>query len=161
MSEVENLLYSAVVINAVATRQAESMGQTPQGLIDQAQNAALTALGQPEIPERLAADVALKVLRRRFLERLPTSIDRNGTPATVTVDSPYPAIRSKIAELLAAGDLDGLVRLVPIRNTKLREQVAMALLFRKAAHYEAAARERIRQDVALAAKVRVLVGSLP
>jgi hypothetical protein len=161
VSEVENLLYSAVVINAVAARQAESMGKAAQILIDRARAAALAALGEPGVPERLADGLALAVLRRRFLERLPTSIDRNGTPATVTVDSPYPAIRSKITEFLAAGDLDGLVRLVPIRDTKLRGQVAKTLLFQSAAHYEDAARERIRRDCALADEVRLLIGPLP
>ncbi len=161
VSEVENLLYSAAVINAVAARQAESMGKAAQTLIDQARSAALAALGEPGVPERLATDLALAVLRRRFLEQLPTSVDRNGAPATVTLSSPYPAIQSKITEFLAAGDLDGLVRLVPVRDTRLRGQVAKALLFQNVAHYEAAARARIQQDFVLADEVRLLVGPLP
>jgi hypothetical protein len=161
VSEVENLLYSAPVINAVATRQAESMGKTAQTLMDQARAAALAALGEPGVPERLADALALAVLCRRFLEQLPKSVDRNATSATVTVPSPYPAIQSKIIEFLADGDLDGLVRLVPVRDTRLRGQVAKALLLQNAAHYEDAAHARIQQDFALADEVRLLVGPLP
>jgi hypothetical protein len=63
--------------------------------------------------------------------------------------------------LLDSDDLDSLIRLVPIRDTALRAQVARSLRFQNAADYEAAARVRIREDAALAAEVRALVGPLP
>ena len=161
VNEIENLLYSAVVIKALATRQAESLGRTAQTLIDQARTAALAALREPGVSERLAADVALKVSRRRFLEQLPTAVDPNASSVTVTVPSPYPVILSEVTLLLSAGDLDGLARLVPVRNTGLRGQVAKTLLFRNVDDYEAAACERIRRDSVLAKEVRLLVGPLP
>jgi integrase len=75
--------------------------------------------------------------------------------------SPYPELLAQIVALLDAGDLDGLIRLVPIRDTGLRAQVARSLRFRNNADYEAAARVRIREDVTLAATVRALVGPMP
>ena len=99
--------------------------------------------------------------RRRVLEELPTSVDGSATSITVNFPSPYPEIMSRITALLDSGDLDGLTRLVPIRDTALRDRVARALRFQNTADYEAAARVQIRADAALAADVRALVGPMP
>jgi len=161
VSEVENLYYSNAVMKAVAARQAESMDETPVTLINQARTAALKALRDHGAPERLAEALALVVSRRRVLEELPTSIDTTSTTVTVSVPSPYPEILSKIVALLDSDDLDGLIRLVPVRDTALRAQVARSLRFQKPADYETAARVRIREDAVLAAEVRALVGPMP
>lgn len=95
------------------------------------------------------------------LEELPTAVDTTAASATVSFPSPYPGIRSQIDALLAADDLDGLVRLVPVRDTALRGWVASALRFQCAADYETAARVGTGKDRALAAEVRVLVGPMP
>jgi hypothetical protein len=161
VNEIENLLYSTAIIESVAARQAESMGESVQTLIDRARDAALAALDEPGIPEQLADDLALKVLHRSFLNQLPNTVDRNGAPTTVTLPSPYPAIHAKIRKFLAAGDLDGLVQFAPIRNSRMRGQVAKSLLFQHFTHYQAAARAQIERDLALADGVRRLVGQLP
>ena|ERR1700733_7535661 len=75
--------------------------------------------------------------------------------------SPYAELLSRIRILLNAGDLGSLIRLVPIRDTVLRNRVARALRFQPAADYEAAAGVRIREDATLAAKVRSLIGPMP
>lgn len=75
--------------------------------------------------------------------------------------SPYPEFLARIIALLEADDFDGLIRLVPIRDTALRSRVARALRFQNADDYEAAARVRIRDDADLAAKIRALVGPIP
>lgn len=161
VSEVENLYYSDAVMKAVGARQAETVDETADTLISQARAAALKALGDHNAPQRLAADVAVAVLRRRFLKELPTSVDSTAATVTVSVPSPYPAILSRIVDLLDAGDLDGLIPLVPIRDTALRDKVARSLRFQKVADYEACARARIREDAALAAEVRKLIGPMP
>ena len=99
--------------------------------------------------------------RRLIREALPNSIDATSTEITVTVPSPYPELLSTITALLEKADLDGLIRLVPIRDTPCRTEVARSLRFRNAADYEAAARVRIRDDAALAAAVRALIGPMP
>jgi hypothetical protein len=161
VSEVENLYYSDAVMKAVAARQAESVDETPAALIILARAAALKALRDHGAPERLAEALALAASRRRVLEELPTSIDTSSTSVTVSFPSPYPEIRSRIAALLDLDDLDGLIRLVPIRDTALRGRVAHALRFQNIADYEAAARARIRKDEILAAEIRALVGPMP
>lgn len=137
------------------------MGESADALLQEARTVALQALCEPGVTERLAKDLALKVVRRRLLEELPTNVDATAALITVSVDSPYPGIRAELDALLAAGDLDGAVRLAPIRATKLRDQVARALHFRSYGDYEAAARVRISKDAMLAAEVRTLIGPSP
>jgi hypothetical protein len=102
VSEVENLYYSDAVMKAVGARQAETVDETADTLISQARAGALKALGDHNAPERLAAVVALAVLRRRVLEELPTSVDATAATITVSSPSPYPAILSRIVALLDA-----------------------------------------------------------
>ena len=161
VNEVENLYYSDPVMKAVAVRQAESVDDTPDALITQARGAALKALRDNGAPERHAKALALSVSRRRALEEQPKAIDTSATSITVSFPSPYPEILARIAVLLDSDDLDGLIRLVPIRDTALRDRVAQALRFRNFADYEAAARARIRSDEILAAEVRALIGPMP
>lgn len=161
VNEVESLYYSAVVLKAVATGQADAMGESVDALLQAARTVALQALREPGVIERLAKDLALKVVRRRLLEELPANVDTMAASITVAVSSPYPGIRSELDVLLAAGDLDGAVRLAPIRTTKLRDQVARALHFRSHGDYETAARVRISKDATLASEVRALIGPLP
>jgi hypothetical protein len=148
-------------MNAVAARQVELVDETQIDLVNQARTAALKALREHGAPERLAEGLALAAVHRRALEATPTSIDPSATSVTMNFPSPYPEIRSRIADLLDADDLDGLIRLVPIRDTALRDRVARALRFRNFADYEAAARVQIRKDEILAAEVRALVGLMP
>ena len=161
VSEVENLYYSDAVMEAVAVRQAESIDETPATLLTQARAAALKALREEGAPERFAKALTLAMSRRRVLEELPTSVDTSATSITVSFPSPYPDIRSRIAALLDSDDLDGLIQLVPIRDTAMRDRVARALRFQKFADYEAAARALIRKNEILAAKVRGLIGPMP
>ena len=161
ISEVENLYYSGAVMEAVGARQAEAVDESADTLTTRARATALQALRDHSAPERLASALALSVSRRRVLEGLPTSIDTTSALVTVQFPSPYSELLSRIVALLDAGDLDGLIRLVPIRDTALRAQLARSLRFQNPADYEAAARVRIREDTTLAAKVRALVGAMP
>jgi hypothetical protein len=140
VSEVENLYYSDAVMKAVGATQAEAVDESADTLTNQARATALQALRDHGAPERLAADLALTVLRRRVLEMLPTKVNTTSASVTVTFPSPYPEFLSRINGLLDASDLDGLIRLVPIRDTALRGRVARSLRFQNAADYEAAAR---------------------
>lgn len=161
VSEVENLYYSDAIMKAVAVRQAELIDETSVTLLTQARAAALKALREEGAPERFAKALALAVSRRRVLEELPASVDASATSITVTFPSPYPEMRSRITALLDSDDLDGLIRLVPIRDTAMRGRVARALRFQSFADYEAAARALIRKDEILAAEVRALIGPMP
>lgn len=142
-------------------RQADAMGESADALLQEAQTVALQALREPEVTERLAKDLALKVVRRRLLEELPTNVDTTATLITVSVSSSYPGIHTDLDALLAADDLDGAVRLAPIRTTKLRDRVARVLHFRSYSDYETTARVRISKGATLAAEVRALIGPLP
>ncbi len=161
VSEVENLYYSDAVMKAVAARQAALVEESADVLANQARAAALEALRDTGTPERLAEALALSTSRRRVLEQLPTSVDRTSTSITVSFPSPYPQLLLRIAGLLDAGDLDGLIRLVPIRDTALRGRVARCLRFQNARDYEAAGGVLIREDAALAQDVRSLIGPMP
>jgi hypothetical protein len=161
VSEVENLYYSDAAIRAVAARQAESMDESADDLANRARVAALEALREDSAPERLAAALARSALRRQALEKLPTSFETTSSSITVEIPSPYFEILARISELLDAGDLDGLIQLVPIRDTALRNRVARSLRFQNYTDYETAARVRIREDSALADRMRDLIGPMP
>jgi hypothetical protein len=137
------------------------MDESADDLANRARVAALEALREDSAPERLAAALARSALRRQALEKLPTSFETTSSSITVEIPSPYFEILARISELLDAGDLDGLIQLVPIRDTALRNRVARSLRFQNYTDYETAARVRIREDSALADRMRDLIGPMP
>jgi hypothetical protein len=161
VSEVESLYYLGSVIDSVAASQARSLDLDPAGVADTAKARALAALGSSGTPERLASDLALREVHRKAVDALPTTLDAGSKAIDISIPSPYESTLAKIRAGLDAGNLEELTRLLPIRDTAMRSQVATALGFRSIDDYESAARVRIRDDIALLESLRSIVGALP
>lgn len=161
VSEVESLYYLDVVVRAIASAQAAALEKAASELAADARARSLAALRVDGTFARLAGKLSLAEVRRKIVEQLPTQLGPNVNPIEFSFPSPYASVLAKIEALSAEDDLDGLVRLLPIRDTPMRSQVASALGYRNIADYESAVRVRIKNDEALAGTLRDIVGPLP
>jgi hypothetical protein len=160
VSEVENLYYLSEVLSAVAAKQAEVTGKSSEDLVAAAKDAAMKALGEGATLERLATGLAMSALRRRLVDHVPKAFDSQVDPIEVSVPSPYPAIYQSLHAYHQAGDYDGLVREIPIRDTAVRSRIVKALGFQNTDDYESAARVRLRNDAELTASLQKMIGPL-
>jgi ABC-type Mn2+/Zn2+ transport system ATPase subunit len=161
--EVESLYYSDAVLIALAGQQGEALERAPKEVYETALDRALGAIKTQGTPERLAASVSEAIVRRTVVDGLPDRHDlaEGVDPIRVSYRSPYPEQLSQLMALIGAKDLDGVVRLFPVRDTPMRDEVAKTLGFRSHGDYEAAARTTIKRDQSLASTLRELVGGLP
>ena len=161
LSEVENLYYLSVIVKDVAAQQAKHLGAEYQKLEAEARAAGFAALGKPETLLHLAEVLATAEMRRRAMEMLPTKLASSGEEVKVVLSSPFSGIKKKIGELLTIEDFDALVRLLPIRDSAFRSQVAKALKFPSRSEYEAFVRVRLMSESSLLEALRSEVGNLP
>jgi energy-coupling factor transporter ATP-binding protein EcfA2 len=161
VSEVENLYYFDAVLGAVATARAELVGGSAADLHRSARDVALKILCDTATLDRLASKLAVAALRRTFVTKIPTKVDEKADPIEISVPSPYPAIRAELASLAYARDYDGLISLLPVRDTALPSRVATSLGFQHSDDYESAVRTRARKDPALVQRIHDLIGPLP
>jgi hypothetical protein len=77
---------------------------------------------------------------------------------TINIPSPYTEILRELQEHLESERYDELVRLLPIRNTSLRNEIAGALGFRSVRDYQRAALVCIASSPVLRAALDVTVG---
>ena len=160
---VESLYYCDEAIDAVARRQAETMGLEANEAAKGAKRAGLAVLGDVDLVRRMAARRCERQVRNGVLLRLPTWRDiwvNGGTPLQVKIDNPYAEELQRIETLVNVGDLDGLVARYPLRDSKLFDSVAKALTFPHRKAYERAVVVRAHRDVALARRLRQRVGRL-
>jgi hypothetical protein len=158
--EVENLYYLDAVVESVATARADLIGESAEALHRDAIDEALQILCDAETLDRLAGKMALVALRRRFVDNIPTELDQTGAPVEVSVQSPYLSVHAELANLASARDYDGLVAVLPIRDTALTTRLPSKLGFGRREDYEAAVRVRLIKDPALAQLLRDLIGPL-
>jgi hypothetical protein len=163
VSEVESLYYGSEIMNALAHQQSIALGADQATLVEKATNAALASLAKIGTPEHLAASIAQKEIGRRVFDGLPdiSSLINGLDPIEVSMPSPYPDLLRRINDLINNQDLDELVRLVPIRDTSMRDRVARALRFQSISDYQSAVRARLSADPPLAQKQKDEVGPLP
>lgn len=157
VSEIENLYYETQVLHAVAVRQAMTLGCDPNDLMANAENRALKALGKAETLERLAAKLAKDVVARKLISHMPETVGSDDI--AINISSPYTEILTNLQEHLENKRYDDLVRLLPIRNTSLRNEVAGALGFRSIVDYQRAALVCIASSSVLQAALGVAIGN--
>ena len=160
---VESLYYCGEAIDAVARRQAETMGLEAGEAAEAAKRAALAALGDGDLVQRMAARRCERQVRNGVLLRLPTWRDiraGGGTSLQMKVDNPYAEELQRIDALVQVGDLDALVARYPLRESKLFDSVAKALTLPHRKAYERAVVVRANRDGVLARRLRQRVGKL-
>lgn len=155
--EVENLHYVSNVLQAVAQKQADTLGHDAEALVAGAKRVLLEELSRAGTLERFAVKIARDQINRTIASRLPPKID--GERVELSFESPYAPTLARLRASLEGSDYDALIREVPIRDSGAPQQIAVALGFRSAHDYRRAALVAISQAPGLADEVRQLVGA--
>lgn len=161
VDEVENLYYVSCVLDALADRQAATLGEDPKVLKATARDKALEAL-KPNTVQHLASVNAVKILRSQALASLPTGKDMisGGVQLPISLNSPYPAEYQKLDNLVVSKDYDAILRGFSVRDSGLRAAVAHALGFMSVDVYEKSVRALLSADEETLTKLRNIVGDL-
>ena len=151
---VESLYYCSDAIEAVACRQAESLGRDPQVMLEAAKENALQAIGtDQDLPERMAARRSERLVYNRFAAHLPDwrEIKAAGEQLTISepIENPYQDELNRFNGLVKSGDLDGLIARYPLRESSVFERIVTALGCRNQADYARMVVARVRDDARL------------
>ena len=159
---VEGLYYAPEVLEAIAKRQAETIGLKHESLLEDSQNAAIRSL-TPESISHLAGRVAERRFREQVIQHIP---DRNslmtGDSGSVSfsVPSTYPRERQELETLCRNKDVAAIVKRYPVRESGILDALAKGLRFSSRADYEKAVLQRLSIDDELCSIVRSKLGEL-
>ena len=156
---VESLYYCSDAIEAVACRQAESLGRDPQAMLEAAKQNALKAIvaGQ-DLPERMAARRSQRLVYNRFATHLPDwkEIKAAGEQLRISepIENPYQGELNRFNGLVKSEELDRLIARYPLRESRVFERIVTALGCRNQADYERMVVARVRDDASLAENMK-------
>ena len=160
---VEALYYCTDAIAAVSRQLAKSLGREPDGIYAMAEEAALAALRQQGVAERMSARYCERLVRKNFVEDLPTWKEIKGREKVEfqsSVSTGYVAELDRFNQFLTNKDLDQLVARYPIRESGAFGAVVQALELKSNHIYREMVIAQIRSDETLAQRLRNLVGPL-
>ena len=160
---VESLYYCSDALDAVAARQAQSLGRDLDGMKESALQAAFAALTESGLTERMAARRCEHLVRDQITSLAPdwkTIRDQALSDFQISLKSPFHDELARFTELLNARAFDQLVARYPLRDSRVFEAVAHALEFSKRELYEQTLIARVQSDGVLAEKLRVRIGPL-
>ena len=160
---VESIYYCTTAINAVASRQAESLGLDPDQMAASARNAALDALRKAGVAERMAARKSERKVRQQAQLQMPDwQAIANEEDYTITLKPSewYQTELLLFQKLMAENDLEGLIARYPIRETDAIDRVVAALQLKNSKTYRDTLISRIQTDSDLADGLRQYTGSL-
>ena len=162
-SSVEGLYYCSEAIAAVAAHQAHALGLDHADITASAHRKALSVLDDDELKTRMAARRSERLVRTRALSSLPGWESIRSHPdrdIAVTVPSPVRDEMRRYRELVADGDLDGLVGRYPIRESGAFDCIAKELHCRDRNDYCRMVVSRVRDSSSLGDKLRGRVNEL-
>ena len=160
---VESLYYCSDSLDAVARWQAQSLGRDSDTMRDSALHAALKALGENGLAERMAARRCEHLVRDQIASQLPdweTIRDQVLSAFQISLKSPFQDELARFRGLLEAKAFDQLVARYPLRDSRVFSEIARALEFSKRDLYEQTLIARIQSDAVLAEKLRDRIGPL-
>ncbi len=151
---VESLYYCSDAIEAVACRQAESLGRDPQAMLEAATQSALEAIGaDKDLPQRMAARRSERLVYNQFATHVPDwkKIRAAGEQLTISepIENPYQSELNRFKGLVESGDLDRLIARYPLRESSVFEKIVTTLGCRNRADYERMVVARVRDDASL------------
>ena len=159
---VESIYYCADAMNAVAQRQAESLGRDAGQMVEDAKNKALEELGQGDLAERMAARFCERKVREELQSQMPDWKTISGNPShTITLDTGkwHQEEISCFEQLRADKDLEKIIARYPVRESGILGTIASAFeLTRK--NYQDTLIGRARTDANLAVKLKQLIQPL-
>ena len=146
---VEGLYYCAAAIEAVARRQAGSLGRDAEELIRAARDKAVEKLQNQQFAERMAARRCERKMRERVFSKLPNwklikkgAIERTCVP----IETGFSDEVKRYTESVGAQNIDELVARYPLRETGVFGEIAKALKCRDRWDYERMVVARIQDD---------------
>ena len=160
---VESLYYCMAALNAVAHRQAESLGKNAEEMADIAKNAAIEALRQDGIAERMAARRSELKVRQATQSQMPDwkSIqNQESFTMTLRIGEWFAEELSRFKNLLADNDLENIIARYPVRESEVLDKITAALELKNTKAYQDTLLARVRTDSDLAARLRKYTGQL-
>ncbi|MBB4259524.1 AAA family ATPase [Bradyrhizobium sp. CIR3A] len=158
---VESIYYHPELQRRLAVRHANVTGANADTLLGEARSAALTAI-EPH-KDRLSKRAVLLSMRAELMRQMPKSADLeagNAVRIDLNTAQHTAAEATRFEGLLNAGDLEGLIRRYPIRETGALGAIASKIGFQGRAQYESAVRKLIIDDNAALSFVRGMFGDL-
>lgn len=158
---VESIYYHPEIQKWLAARQSDVTGQSADVLLSEARCAALSAIAPHR--DRLSRRAVLLRLRTELMRQLPKSADLElGNAIRIDVDTQQAAAAetARFDELLAAKDLEGLIRRYPVRETSALGAIASKIGFQGRSQYESAVRKLILDSASAREFVHALFGDL-
>ena len=162
---VESLYYCSEAIEAVANRQAVSLGCGPGVMVAVAKRDALRAISNDVgLPQRMAAKRSERRVRSQIENLTPDwrtimqSEEHLEIPSTI--ESSYPGELARFNELVNAEDLDGLVARYSLRASRVFDRVAQAIRCVDRDDYERMLVARVREDNDLARRLKYRIKPL-
>ena len=151
---VESLYYCSDAIEAIACRQAESLGHDPTEMLETAKQSALEAIGADQgLAGRMAARRSERAVYNRFATHVPDwrAIREAGEQLTIgePIENPYQRELNRFNNLVESGDLDGLIARYPLRDSGVFGRIIATLRCRSQADYERMVVARLRDDTNL------------
>ena len=159
---VESLYYSGEVLEAVARRQAETLGITVDSLLEQARDQALSGI-QPHEIVSLASLVSGQLIHREVVSAIPSPhdlVDELRTELTITVPTTFPSQKIQLEQLIRDQNISEIIRRYPVRQSGILHRLATGLHFRNLADYQRAALTQIAADPATAEALRARLGAV-
>ena len=162
---VESLYYCSDAIDAVARRQAESLGRKSDEMISTATHSALKVIADTDgLSGRMAARRSERLVCNRFAARLPDWKEIKATSGQLTInkpiENPFQDELNLFDSLNEAGDLDRLIKRYPLRESGVFDSIAKALECGHRENYERMVVARVRDDESLAHKLREQISPL-
>ena len=156
---VESLYYCSEAIEAVANRQAVSLGCEFGGMVVAAKRDALKAVADDaDLAQRMAAKRSERRVRSQIENLTPDwrTIIQSGERLEIpsTIESSYPGELARFNELVNAEDLDGLVARYSLRESRVFDRVAQAVRCVDRDDYERMLVARVREDNDLARRLK-------
>ncbi len=145
----EALYYCLEARTAAAQAQTGVKDVTVNTLLDVSKNAALEALAEEGIAERLVTNRCLRLIRNSVESIIPNMSDFSEKPdeeIEIKVKSPYAVELKKFEQLLADNELDKLIARYPVRNSKALHALAKGLRFDNRDDYEQAVLLQIKSN---------------
>ena len=159
---VESIYYCPDAMNAVAQRQAESLGADASRMVRAAEDAAVASLSQSGVDERLAARLCERQMREEIRSQLPdwkSILKGNIFSIKVGTDGRLKEELDRIRKLLKGRNLEQIIDRYPVRESSALDEITKQLSLSKT-NYEKTLLTKIRNETELAETLRGRIGPL-
>ena len=162
---VEALYYCSDAIDAVAHRQAGSLGRDANELIESTKQQVIEELKNQQLAERMAARRCERQIQKLALSNIPNwkSIRANAAqPICVPIDPQvYLEELDYFNELVKGANIDQLIARYPLRDSRVFEIIATTLKCQNQEDYQRMVLVQIENDRQLACKLKSRIDAPP